>query len=318
MDRFEYRQKQKDAERKREESSKAYYRQQLVDAITGLAKQNKAAENQAQRADAFHRRVEALTLRLEGRKYWLELAETLGLWIAAGVGVAAILVASHDSDIQTSVMQKQLTAMQGQLNEMKGTGAQTDQMIEANRKLADAAGKQAQAAIENAKTAQDNMIASQRAWVGPRLAKSEKPPQLNTETSVVIEYQNTGREPARETIYDTVVFTITEDENNSGAAAARIISFIDKCKIKWTPTQAQVIFPTVGGLGGNAYSLTSAIEGSLIDQDVIEGKKRIIVSGCFVYKTVNTVRRRSFCYFFNAQKTPIGGWNICQVGNDAD
>jgi hypothetical protein len=48
-----------------------------------------------------------------------ELAETLGLWVAAGVGVAAIIVSNHDPDIQTRVMQNQLAAMQGQLNALK-------------------------------------------------------------------------------------------------------------------------------------------------------------------------------------------------------
>lgn len=318
MDRSEYRQKQKDAERKREEASEALHRQKVIGALREIAEQNQTTENHPQRADAFHRRVETLTLRLDRRKFWLEVAETLGLWVAAAVGVAAIVISSHDSDVQTGVMQKQLSAMQGQLNEMKGTGVQTDQMIEANRQLADAAGKQAQAAIENAKTAQDNLVASQRAWVGPRLARSEKAPELNKETSVVIEYLNTGREPARETIHDVDAFTATDAEDASGVVAARINSFIGRCKIKRTPTLAAVVFPTAGGLGGSAYTLTRTIQDSLIDEDVINSEKKIIVSGCFVYKTIGTVHRSSFCYFFKAGKTPIEGWNICQVGNDAD
>jgi hypothetical protein len=119
MDKSEYRKKQEDAERKRQEATEDAYRQQVIGALQRIAEQNQVTENQAQRADTFHRRVERLTLRLEGRKFWLELAETLGLWVAAGVGVVAIIVSSHDSDRQRTVMENQQTAMQGQLDEMQ-------------------------------------------------------------------------------------------------------------------------------------------------------------------------------------------------------
>jgi hypothetical protein len=167
MDKSEYRKKQEKTEHKRQEAAEDIYRQQVISALERIALQDQITENQAQRGDTFHRRVERLTLRLEGRKFYIELAETLGLWVAAGVGILAIVVSNHDSALQTKVMQDQQVAMQGQLTEMKGTGVQTNQMIDTNRQLAEAAGKQAQAAIDSAKTAQENMVASQRAWVGP-------------------------------------------------------------------------------------------------------------------------------------------------------
>src|ERR1700676_691065 len=92
MDKSDYRKKQEDAERKRQETAENAYRQQVIGSLERIAEQNQATENQANRADTFHRRVEKLTLRLEGRKFWLEFAETLGLWVAAGVGVAAIII----------------------------------------------------------------------------------------------------------------------------------------------------------------------------------------------------------------------------------
>lgn len=316
MDKSEYRKKQQDAEHKRRESTEHADRQQIITALERIAEQTQATENQAHRADIFHRRVEKLTLRLEGRKFWLELAETIGLWVAAAVGVIAIIVSSHDSDRQRIVMEAQQTAMQGQLDEMKSNEAQTAEMIETNRQLAEAASKQAQAAIDSAKTAQDNMIANQRAWVGPSNAKSDKAPELDKDTSVIIEYHNTGREPGRETIYDVDAFTATDEEGI--LATQRINSFVSQCKIKWTPTQATVVFPAAGGLGSGTYNLTRQIPASLIDQDVIDGTKNIFVSGCFVYKTAESIHRSSFCYYFNAKKTSIANWSICQVGNDAD
>jgi hypothetical protein len=298
------------------ESAENSHRKQIISALERIAEQNQATENQAQRADTFHRRVERLTLRLEGRKFWLELAETIGLWVAAGVGVAAIIISSHDSERQTRVMQAQQVAMQGQLDEMKGTSAQTDQMLETNRKLAEAAGTQAQAAINSAKTAQDNMVASQRAWIGPRNAKSVTGPELEKNLDVVVEYQNTGREPALETIFDAEVFVATKEEDDSGAVSSRINNFIGKCKVKWTPMKKGVVFPSGGT--GSAYELTKTLDVSEIDQDVVDGSKSIIVDGCFVYKSAGGIRRSSFCYFFTGKKTKPTNWSICEVGNDAD
>jgi hypothetical protein len=316
MDKFEYRRKQEDAERRRWRVAESSDRQQIISTLERIADQNQATENQAQRADAFHRRLEKLTLRLEGRKFRLEFFETLGLWVAAAVGVAAILVSTHDSDQQRTVMEAQQTAMQGQLDEMKATGAQTNQMIEANKQLAEAAGKQAQAAIDSAKTAQENMVASQRAWVGPRNAKSPTGPEMEKDLNIVVEYQNTGREPALDAIYDADVFVSSNVDDTSGELTKRIESFLSKCKIRWVPTQKGVVFPS--GSTGSAYELNYTLSAGEIDQDVLDGKKSVIVDGCFVYKSAGGIHRSSFCYFFNSKKTKPSNWSICTVGNDAD
>jgi hypothetical protein len=318
MDKAEYQSKQDRANQKKREANEEAYRDQLIATLQRIAEQDEAIESQAGRADTFHRRVEKLTLRLEGRKYWLEVAETLGLWVAAGVGVAAIIVASHDSDNQTKIMHQQQIAMQGQLIEMKATGAQTDQMIETNRKLAEAATKQAEAAIETVRTARDNLVASQRAWVGPRNARSDGQPELGKEFTVFIDYQNSGREPGIETIYDVDVFAISDDEDRAGKTNQRVITFNSKCKIKWTPSNAQVVYPTPGGLLSAGYSLFKNIDAGQIDQEVVEGTKTVVVNGCFVYKTSGAIHRSSYCYYFNMKKSKPAAWNICEFGNDAD
>jgi hypothetical protein len=209
-------------------------------------------------------------------------------------------------------MQAQVTAMQGQLAEMKAAESTTDQTVEINRQLADAAGKQAQAAIDSAKTAQANMVASQRAWIGPRNAKSDAGPELDKTLNVTVEYQNTGREPALETIADTDIFA-AEDSTDT---ANRINSFIEQCKIKWTPTQKGVVFPA--GPASSAYELTRAMDSGLIDQDVIDGTKFVFIDGCFNYKSAGGIHRTSFCFYFSTKKTKPSNWNICGIGNDAD
>jgi hypothetical protein len=79
MDRSEYRKKQEAIESKRKEAVELAYRSEVIGALHRISEQNTAAHNQENRADRFHRLVEKLTLRLEGRRYWTEVAETIGL-----------------------------------------------------------------------------------------------------------------------------------------------------------------------------------------------------------------------------------------------
>lgn len=205
----------------------------------------------------------------------------------------------------------------GQLNEMRTAADQTNKIIEANAKLVDAATKQAAAAAENAQIARDNYVASQRAWVGPRNAKSSIAPTADKDLPIILEYGNTGREPAIETVYDTDVFTATEEEDRTGKVTQRINAFIGKCKVMWKPDQANVVYPSVG-LSAASYNLTKNLEKSDIDDDVISGVKSIVFTGCFSYKTTETIHRSWFCYFFKTGKTEIAAWNICPTGNGAD
>jgi hypothetical protein len=90
---------------------------------------------------------------------------------------------------------------------MKSSGEQTSQLIENDGKFAIAAGKQADAAEkqavamgEYAKMTRDSLIGSQRAWVGPRNVRTDNAPALHQSLDAVVEYQNTGRDPATETV----------------------------------------------------------------------------------------------------------------------
>jgi hypothetical protein len=211
----------------------------------------------------------------------------------------------------------------GQLDEMKSSGEQTGLLIENNAKLAIAAGKQAEAAEKQAiamgdyaKATRDSVVASQRAWVGPRNIKIDKPPVLNESLKLTLEYQNTGRDPATETIKDIDVFTATEQEEMSGAVTTRINDFISACKIMWKPQSANVVYPSTGL--GAGYTLTKVMDGKMIDEEVVAGTKNIYASGCFVYKTFETIHRSWFCYYFKSGKVEPTSWAICETGNNAD
>ena len=205
----------------------------------------------------------------------------------------------------------------GQLNEMRTAADQTNKIIEANTKLVDAATKQAAAAAENAQVARNSYVASQRAWVGPRNVKTSSAPTKDQDLPIMLEYGNTGREPAIENVHDMETFTATDEEDRAGIAAQRIGAFIKKCKVMWKPDQAEVVYPSVGLSAAN-YTLTIPMPKSDIDDDVVSGVKTIFFSGCFSYKTTETIHRSWFCFFYKAGKTQAGNWNICPTGNGAD
>jgi uncharacterized protein YecT (DUF1311 family) len=193
----------------------------------------------------------------------------------------------------------------------------TTRQVEIMQRQLDAADKQATAAIDASKTSRDALIAAERAWVGPRNARIDAAPTFTKDLDIIIDYQNSGREPAIETIWDTDVFTATDEEDNNGTVTRRIDNFIANCKTMWKPFQATVVYPSSGGLGGG-YALTKTLLKESIDDDLIEGRRLIAISGCFVYRTVRTIHRSWFCYFYRNGKTKPAAWNICISGNGAD
>jgi hypothetical protein len=69
MDKSEYRKKQEKTEHKRQEAAEDIYRQQVISALERIALQDQITENQAQRGDTFHRRVERLTSVWRGENF---------------------------------------------------------------------------------------------------------------------------------------------------------------------------------------------------------------------------------------------------------
>jgi len=127
--------------------------------------------------------------------------------------------------------------------------------IDLNRQLANAATRQAEASIEAAKTSRDSLSAAQRAWIGPRTAGSDVKPEIDKSLKLNIQYQNTGREPALETVYDTDIFIADGDQEKTGQ---KVRAFQDKCKLKWTPGQTTVVFPSVGN--ASSYQMTKPLD----------------------------------------------------------
>ena len=208
--------------------------------------------------------------------------------------------------------------LSGQLDEMKNAGEQTKQLIEANGKLAEAANKQATAAAENAKTARDSYVASQRAWVGPHNAKIDGDIAIGKPLKVVVEYQNTGREPALNFIYTGDVFDSTDEDETAGITFQKISASFRGCREAELTGGGTVVFPASGGFSSTGQALNITKPEFFVDQDMVDGKKTIVINGCFLYKSVGETRHSFFCYFYRTKISNTSNLNICTNGNGAD
>ncbi len=163
-----------------------------------------------------------------------------------------------------------------QRDEMHAASEQTAQLIENNAKLAVAATEQAKAAAEQAQAtdkeataladsasvSHQNMIASERAWVGPRNASIgaitvAKPLDVN------IEYANTGREPATDFVYTLDGFSETTEEETGGKTVQRVFNYFQGCQARAGLTLGQVVFPSTGF---SSYNLNAQVPAETIDQ----------------------------------------------------
>ena len=275
--------------------------QRIADAITAvnrtLADQGGANRSEERREDTGNKWLQGLTLAFV-------IATTIGIFWQASI-------------------------FNSQLSEMKNASSQTGQLIEANAKLAQAATDQAKAAAkqaeatdkeatamsDSAQVQRDNMIAAGRAWVGPRNARIDGAIAVGKPLDINIEYANTGREPAIDFVNTIDGFAETAEEETGGKTVQRIFTYFQNCQTNATLQFGQVVFPATGF---SSYNLSSQIPAETIDQDLIDGKKALIIQGCFLYKSFNVLRHSYFCYFYKAAQTKAANLNICLIGHYAD
>lgn len=216
----------------------------------------------------------------------------------------------------------QAVIFSGQLSEMKSSGEQTGQLIGANAKLADAAAKQANAADKQAdamiaavEVSRESLIASGRAWVGPRLAKITSSMEVGKPIELAIEYANSGKEPALDFVYSVDGFPSSNAEEKRGTSFARVSIALYNCRVAESLSAGQVVFPSTGF---SAYNLTSTISNQTFDQETIDVEKTLIVQGCFLYRSFKVIRHSYFCYYYRAKFSKPDNLNICTAGHYAD
>jgi hypothetical protein len=223
----------------------------------------------------------------------------------------------------------QASIFNGQLIEMKNASSQTGQLIEANAKLAQAATDQATAAAkqaeatdkeatamgENTNISHENMILAQRAWVGPSNAAFLTEPTVGKPLEIVINYQNSGREPALDFVYFGEPFPATTAEDNSGVAALKISQYLEACKAIRETRVGSVVYPSTGF---SSYTLNAKTKDDFVDEAIAKGDKMIFFQGCFLYKTFDAPRHSYFCYFYKQGQSKSQNLNICAGGHYAD
>ena len=214
--------------------------------------------------------------------------------------------------VQATAAVEQLGVLQNQLEQMKSSSDQTNKIIEANTKLALAAQK-------SADTADKNLVATQRAWVGP-IDASIISSGNGTVIKGTVSYINSGREPARfsgkldESVYSR------EDWDNGSAAnniIARqqeclVIKYIDGSRFVWPTVSTNIYFihfpaaqiPQVG-----IYTWNDRIVGG---QDILA------IQGCLSYIAFGEIHHTSYCYFYDSRASDVNHLSICTVGNDVN
>jgi hypothetical protein len=75
-----------------------------------------------------------------------------------------------------------------------------------------------------------------------------------------------------------------------------VADYVDCCRATRPVVGDQVVFPTTGF---SSYSIGRAIEGNLIDWDIIYGTKIILFTSCYAYNTLGTPHITSFCFYFS-------------------
>jgi hypothetical protein len=163
------------------------------------------------------------------------------------------------------------------------------------------------------------MVAAQRAWVGPFDAHLDGKLAVGGDIDVMVNYVNTGREPALSFNYTTDQFVATVKEGVSDEGTKRVGDNLQKC-LATDPVAAtaatQVVYPTLSGSGFG--QLRATIHGLDVDGDVLSGTKTILVPGCFTYRTFGQIRHSAFCFFFQATKTKPEHLAYCGFGSYAD
>jgi hypothetical protein len=220
------------------------------------------------------------------------------------------------------LLRYQVQEMQKVYDPIKKSAEAADMQAQAAVKQAEAANTQgvvaktqANAAIDMAKAARDNTIAAERAWVGPNGATMVAVPTAGSSVSFVVNYQNSGRQPATSFLSNAQPFVVTVEQDKNGAITSENVKNINSCLGRSAVTGAQVVYPSTGF---SSNQLTVPFDKNLIDDDVVKGNKIIGVTGCFVYETFNTTHHSTFCFFYKTGVTVVPNMNFCSSGAYAD
>jgi len=203
----------------------------------------------------------------------------------------------------------------GQMQEMQRAYEPIRDSAEAAKTAAEAATEQSKIATRQVESSEKATIQAQRAWVGPTIAKIEVAPEVGKPIRVLIQYTNSGKEPALNFVYTGDIFAASPEDESNNVASAKVEAFFKGCREATNLRSGQVVFPNVGNAEG---LLTFTSKDEFVDQSLIDGGTTLIAQGCFVYKSFNVIRHTYFCFFFSSKRSKIESLNYCANGAGAD
>ena len=163
----------------------------------------------------------------------------------------------------------------------------------------------------------DSISRSQRAWAGPNGASIDGSVSQGQPVAVKISVINTGREPARNFVYQlTPIIASADDSTASGWLSTNIRQSVAACLKSQSIPGAQVLFPSTGFGGGFVFSQQFPKE--MITKEIVDGTFVLVVEGCLIYDAANKTRHSTFCYFYRGKATKPDNLNLCSGGNTAD
>lgn len=289
-------------------------RPRLLNSQAALTDVEEKSEGEIGSSPDFKALIDAI--RREGRAYRKEeQREDRGKKFREWVTIALIALTFAAVCYQVYEMIKVYEPIKEQAEAAKVAADSTKRAADAATKQSEIATKQAEIAAKQADNSDRAMLQAQRAWIGPRDARLESKPVAGQKNKFVVEYQNTGKEPALSFIFDAAPLVATAAGETDGTVNRTMTEYLQKCVSMPARALAGVVFPTSGF---SVSQLTIDINEKLIDDDIAGGKSALIIQGCFAYQTSNITRHSAFCYFYRADRTDIVHLNVCLSGNYAD
>jgi hypothetical protein len=141
-----------------------------------------------------------------------------------------------------------------------------------------------------------------RAWIAPMTAGGTEPIDKSFKFSVM--FGNTGHEPATSVRY--AVRGVPADTLESAKKPA--VDFITSCR---NGQQKMTDFGATYPSSGPVYSLNSNFA-----PELVESNRTPVIAGCFIYTSQSVSHHSTFCFYWSADKGPLGTWFFCPFGNN--
>ena len=197
--------------------------------------------------------------------------------------------------------------------EAHDAGEQTDRIIAADHRIAAAMERAVSQANTSFKSTVDQFNIDQRAWIAPQNATLLSDLIPGEPFKLQIQYNNVGKEPALD-VRPIYRITSIEGRHFTDNTFNSIVEGHNICdKVEIAPG-ADVVYPSQPG--GNHLML--GMPKGWMTADIVNGRSALIVEMCFAYKTLGTVHRTAFCYFYRPGVSENGQLNVCTAGNHAD